>query len=229
MSGHGSRRRGARTLPPTADPLLGRREVASWLGIPPSTVRRLADAGGAFDGGCTACTLRGGACLGKVFRGRLHTVRRITRQHTERAMAERFDSLAAHRLVARDLADHARQGVGRGIFFGFNGHDTHWTRVAVPMPGAMRPSCPRCARERGAPHRAQGRAALASTRADPRACSALRVRPRTAASKAARACRPCTAPARMNLRRGATPRQGAAHPTPQPRCRPRGMAPCTAH
>ena len=200
MSATGSRRRGAETLPPTVAPLLGRR-VAAWRSISPSTMRRL------------------------------------PRQRTEHvplprrrgdASAGGGGGAVAGRCSGTPLAVPGR-ALGRDFFYGFNGHDTHWSRVAVPMPGAMRPSCPRGPRERGAPHRAQGRAAPAATRADPRACSALRVRPRTPTSKAARACRPCTASVRMDLRRGATPRQGAAHPTPQPRRRPRGIAPCTAH
>ena len=244
-----SRRRSATTLPPSADSLLGRRvAVAAWRGIPPSMVRRLAGACGPFEGGCTACTLRG-------------EVRRVPRQRVEHVPPPRrrrdtsvgsgavtgcFDSLATDRPVVRDSEDRAQRGVGPGIIFGFNGHDTHWTRYAVPMPGAPRPSCPRYAREGCAPERAQWLAPLAATRADPRTCPALRVRPRTATSKAARACRPSTAPvrgrpapcttgdrhARAGLRRSATPRPGAVHPTRQPRrsrTRPRGGASCPAH
>lgn len=66
-------------------------------------------------------------------------------------MIGRFDPLTANRPVVRDLEGRARLGVGPRIFFGFNGHDTHWSRYAVPMPGAKRPSRPRCAREGCAP------------------------------------------------------------------------------
>ncbi len=152
--------------------------------------------------GCTACTLRDGAwCFGSL---------------------------------ARDAEARGGQGVGPRGSRGFNGHDTHRNRYAVPMPGAMRPSRPRCARERAVPEPAQWLA----PRADPRACSALRVRPRTAT----RAPCPCTPRerialcltgdrhARMGLRRWATPRQGAVHPTPRrSRVRPWGTARCTAH
>ena len=231
-----SRRRGATTLPPTADSLLGRRvAVAAWRGIPPSMVRRLAGACGLFEGGCTACTLRG-----DVRRSPCQRVEHVPPPRRRKdaavgggsgAVTGRFDSLAADRPGAQAAEDLARRGVGLSIFFGFNGHDTHWTRYAVPMPGAPRPSCPRCAREGCAPVRAQWLAPLAATRANPRTCPALRVRPRTATSTAARACRPGTPPARgrpalsltgdghapVDLRRLATPRPGAAHPTRQPR------------
>ena len=152
-----------------------------------------------------------------------------------------IEPLAADRPGVRHSEDHARPGVEPKAF---NGHDTHWTRFAVPMPGAPRPSCPRCARGICAPGRAQWLAPLAATRANPRTCSALRVRPRTATSKTTRACRPCTAPAsarparcpthdrhaRSRLRRFATPRLDTAHPTRQPRrTRPRAIAPGPAH
>ena len=157
-----------------------------------------------------------------------------------------IDPLAADRPVVRDLEGRSRLSDALRIFSEFNGHDTHWTRFAVPMPGSPRPSCPRCAREGCAPDRAQWLAPLAATRADPRACSALRVRPRTATSKTTRACRPCTPPARARpalcptgdgyersgLRRLATPRQIAALPSLQPhrsRTRPRAIAHCPAH
>ena len=230
---NGSRRSGATTLPSTADSLLGRQAaIAVWRSIPQSTGRRSAGACCPFEGGCIARTLRG-------------EVRRIPRQRVEHvpppcrrrdaavgggggAVTGRFDSLVADWPGVQDPGDRARRGVGPKAF---NGHDTHWTRYAVPMPGAPRPSCPRCAREECAPVRAQWLAALAATRADPRTCPALRVRPRTATSTAARACRPGTAPARrqpalsltgdghapMDLRRLATPRPSAAHPTRQPR------------
>lgn len=253
---NGSRRCGATTLPSTADSLLGRQAaIAVWRSIPQSTGRRSAGACGPFEGGCRACTPRG-----EVWRVPRQRVEHIPPPRRRRdaavgggggAVTGRFDSQTADRLVARDSEDRARQGVGLRIFFGFNGHDTHWARSAVPMPGAPRPSCPRCAREECAPVRAQWLAALAATRADPRTCPALRVRPRTATSKAARACRPGTPPARArpalcmtddrharsdlqrsDLRRLATPQPSAAHPTRQPRrsrTRPRGGAPCPAH
>ena len=162
------------------------------------------------------------------------------------AVIGRLDPLAADRPVVRDLEGRSRLSDALRIFSGFNGHDTHWTRFAVPMPGAKRPSCPRYAREGGAPGRAQWLAPLAATRADPRTCSALRVRPRTATSKTTRACRPCIPPARARpalcptgdryarsgLRQLATPRPGAA-PSPLPprrsRTRPQAIAHRPAH
>ena len=153
-----------------------------------------------------------------------------------------IDPLAADRPGVRHSEDHARPGDEPKAF---NGHDTHWTRFAVPMPGAKRPSCPRYARDGCAPDRAQWLAQLAATWADPRACSALRVRPRTATSMAAGACRPPRAPrkrpdrcltgerlARTSRRRSGTPRQGAA-PSPLPprrsRTRPQAIAHRPAH
>lgn len=161
------------------------------------------------------------------------------------AVIGRLDPLAADRPVVRDLEGRSRLSDALRIFSGFNGHDTHWTRFAVPMPSAPRPSCPRCAREGCAPDRAQWFAPLAATRADPRACSALLVRPRTATSTAAGACRPPRAPrerpdrcltgerhARTSRRRSVTPRQGAA-PSPLPprrsRTRPQAIAHRPAH
>ena len=181
-TGHGSRRCGVTTLPPTAAPLLGRRGAALWLGLPPLTMGRLADACGAFDGGWTACTLRG-------------EVRRITRQRVEHvppprrrkdasagggAVAGRFDPLAAHRRVARDLADRARQGVGLSIFYGFNGRNTQTSG----LPG-LRPVAPSLRSGNASPpYGGRWRATRTVTRATLGTCSVLDRRPRSATSKA---------------------------------------------
>ena len=170
-------------------------------------------------------------------RGRLRTVRRITRPRAERTVTGRVgctlrDGAWCFGSPARD-AESRTEGIGPRGFHCFNGHDTHLHHAVVQMPGAMRPSRPRCARERGAPERAQWLA----PRADPRACSALRVRPRTAT----RAPCPCTPRerialcltgdrhARMGLRWAPT-RRGEAPPTHRrSRIQPRGRAPCTVH
>ena len=133
--------------------------------------------------------------------------------------------------LARD-AEARTEGIGpRG--FEFNGHDMHGHHFVVPMPGAVRPSRPRCARERAVPERAQWLA----PRADPRACSALRVRPRTA-TRAPCPCTPRERPAlcltgdrhaRMGLRGAPTRRGEAPHTHRRSRIQPRGRAPCTAH
>ena len=146
---------------------------------------------------------------------------------------ERFGSRAVYWWMVRESEERGRQGVGPRGFRGFNGHDTHWNHCVVPMPGAMRPSRPRCARERAVPEPAQWLA----PRADPRAWSALRVRPRTA-TRAPCPCTPRERPAlsltgdrhaRMGLR-GAPTRRGEAPLTHRrSRIQPRGRAPCTAH
>ena len=168
-----------RQAPPV---LLGRREAAAWHGIPP---RRLAGACGPFEGGCTARTLRG-------------EVRRVPCQRAEHVPPSRrrrdasvdsgsgvvtgcFDSQAAEdRPVARDSTDRTRQGVGPGIFFGFNGRNTQTSG----LPG-LRPVAPSLRSGYGRPpHGGRWCAARTVTRATPGTCSVLDRRPRSATSKA---------------------------------------------
>ena len=165
--------------------------------------------------GCTACTLRDGAwCFG--------------------SLARDAEARGGPGVGPRGQGFNGRGGPGVGPRGqGFNGHDTHRHHFVVPMPGAMRPSRPRCARERAVPEPAQWLA----PRADPRACSALRVRPRTA-TRAPCPCTPRERPAlcltgdrhaRMGLRGAPTRRGEAPHTHRRSRIQPRGRAPCTAH